>query len=159
MTIWSTEHFLSWSCCMFFLLSLWLLGYCSIIFKNCFHKLLKTKTLLTIPPVHILLFSGKVIEFHFRKFFPRCIFIQAGAQLCLETLWQACSSAPECAMKRVFICHSLKLITMNDTLLKKIRVYIIQRKQFERSAAFPCIIRDLLILIFLCIFNDLKQWF
>lgn len=29
---------------------------------------------------------ANVIEFHFRKFFPCCIVIQAGVQLCLETL-------------------------------------------------------------------------
>lgn len=72
--------------------------------------------------------AAKAIEFHFRKFFPCCIVIEAGAQLCLK-LHDRPAPVPQSVQWWVFICHSLKL--MNDTLLETLGVCIIPTKKNE----------------------------
>lgn len=75
-----------------------------------------------------------------------------------ETLWQACSSALESAMKRVFICHSLKRIPLNGTSPETLTVYVLKKQStiwmgvFACWIAFPCLKHNLFIQKRSCIF-------
>lgn len=93
----ASELSLSWSCSMFFfffsclILIVGRLFY--IIFKNCFNKLLKPKTLLMVPPVHILLFSVKCDWVSFQEILSM-LYFHSGRGTALT--WNSMTGLLEC---------------------------------------------------------------